>query len=128
MKLKIETIAIDFDGTLVADNYPGIGTLMEEAKEFLVDFRGAGGKVILWTCRTGEELQEAVNFLYKNNVLIDCINDNLPENMAAFRREFPSVPEKDVNCRKIWAEMYIDDKNPGGVNWVEIRKLVFESP
>lgn len=122
--MKYKTIAVDFDGTIVEDRYPDIGPLIPEARDVLDEFRKAGGKIILWTCRTGADLTTAIRFLRQNGVYIDAANRHLPENMEAFRRQFPHVPECDIESRKVLADMYIDDRNPGGVDWKNIRELL----
>ena len=123
--MKYKTIAVDFDGTIVEDRYPDIGPLIPEARNVLRKYKDAGGKVILWTCRTGADLMTAIRFLRQNEIYVDAANSHLPENMEAFRRRFPHVPDRDVESRKIPADMYIDDRNPGGVDWLVIGKLLF---
>ena len=122
--MKYKTIAVDFDGTIVEDRYPDIGPLIPNARNVLQRYRMAGGKVILWTCRTGQDLINALVFLTQNGISVDAANSHLPENVEAFRRQFPHVPDRDVESRKIPADMYIDDRNPGGVDWLIIGKLL----
>ena len=122
--MKYKTIAVDFDGTIVEDRYPDIGPLIPNARNVLQRYRMAGGKVILWTCRTGQDLINALVFLTQNGIAVDAANSHLPENMETFRRRFPHVPDRDVESRKIPADMYIDDRNPGGVDWLIIGKLL----
>lgn len=122
--MKYKTIAVDFDGTIVEDRYPDIGPLIPNARNVLQRYRMAGGKVILWTCRTGQDLINALVFLTQNGIAVDAANSHLPENMEAFRCRFPHVPDRDVESRKIPADMYIDDRNPGGVDWLIIGKLL----
>lgn len=122
--MKYNTIAVDFDGTIVEERYPDIGPLIPNARNVLQRYRMAGGKVILWTCRTGQDLINALVFLTQNGISVDAANSHLPENMETFRRHFPHVPDRDVESRKIPADMYIDDRNPGGVDWLMIGKLL----
>ena len=77
-------IAVDFDGTLVENKYPEIGkplrgftddTLFNE----LITLRKRGVKVILWTCRLGKELENAVNFCKSMGLEFDAINDDVEE-------------------------------------------------
>ena len=55
-------IAVDFDGTIVTDCYPDIGEPKEEIIQGLIEHQNAGDKIILWTCRTGAALMEAVDY------------------------------------------------------------------
>ncbi len=97
-----EIYAVDFDGTLnLADKYPNLGEPNMKLITFLRQRRAAGDKVILWTCREGEPLEEAVGFCNLYGLRFDAVNDNLPENIEHFGN----------NCRKVWAHHYIDDKN-----------------
>lgn len=102
--------AIDFDGTIVEDNYPNIGVLNPHAEKFIRKLKEEGGKWILYTMREGEDLEAAVKFLESVNLIPDAVNDNLPEMKKKYNN----------NPRKIFANVYIDDRNAGG--------LVFADP
>lgn len=102
--------AIDFDGTIVENEFPKIGKIIPEAEEFIRELHARGNKWILYTMREGESLQQALEFLAMIDLLPDAVNDNLPE-MCQFYGNNP---------RKIFANVYIDDHNAGG--------LRFESP
>ena len=108
-------IAVDFDGTLVENKYPEIGkplrgftedTLFNE----LITLRERGVKVILWTSRLGKELENAVKFCKSMGLEFDAVNDDLKE----IKEEFDSYKEwqktKYPECRKVHADIYIDDK------------------
>lgn len=102
--------AIDFDGTIVENKYPDIGELNKEAYNFIKDLKERGNKWILYTMREGKLLEEACLFLKKFNIEPNAVNDNLPEMKEFFKN----------NPRKIFANVYIDDHNAGG--------LVFSCP
>ncbi len=97
-------ISIDFDGTIVEDHYPDIGKLMPGAKESVRRLHENGNLIIINTCRDGQLLLEAINFLLEHDIPFDRVNDNLPRNT----REYGS------NSRKVFADIYIDDRNLGG--------------
>lgn len=97
-------ISIDFDGTIVEDHYPDIGKLMPGAKESVRRLHENGNLIIINTCRDGQLLLEAINFLLEHDIPFDRVNDNLPRNT----REYES------NSRKVFADIYIDDRNLGG--------------
>jgi len=55
-------LAIDFDGTVVRDNYPLIGPELPGAIQTLKELQSQGHKLILWTCRAHDQklLNEAI--------------------------------------------------------------------
>lgn len=108
-------IAVDFDGTLVENKYPEIGkpligftndTLFNE----LIRLRKNGVKVILWTSRLGKELESAVDFCKSIGLEFDAVNDDLVEIKEAFDSYKEWQKTKYPECRKIHADIYIDDK------------------
>ena len=89
-------VAVDFDGTLsLGSQYPNIGRFNTHLYEALMKLRSIGWSIVLWTCREGKELKEAVEWCANNGLEFDAINENPPE-----------VPFKS---RKVVADMYIDD-------------------
>ncbi len=52
-------IAVDFDGTIVEHKYPKIGREKPFAIDTLRRLAGEGHKIILWTSREGELLEDA---------------------------------------------------------------------
>lgn len=111
-------IAIDFDGTIVRGTYPNIDGLMPYAVETIKALKEQGHYLIINTCRTGEELLTAINYLLEHGIPFDRVNDNDPENTKKYKS----------SSRKIYAHVYIDDKNLGGFpGWlqagVEVNKL-----
>ena len=95
-----QTIAVDFDGTLCYSNWPDLGEPNTELINYLKDWKAAGNKLILWTCRAGAELDKAVKWCTEQGLTFDAINDNLPETIALYGN----------NSRKISCDYYIDDK------------------
>ena len=99
--------AIDFDGTIVENRFPEIGALNPEAERFIRGIRERGDRWILYTMREGEYLDAALAFLRGHDLEPDAANDNLPE-MCRFYGNNP---------RKIFANVYIDDHNAGGLSF-----------
>lgn len=95
-----KVIAVDFDGTLCENKYPKIGKMKKNTLIRLYIAQLNGAKVILWTCRTGELLEEAVEWCKDHGIVFDAINENLPERIKMFGGD----------CRKISADEYWDDK------------------
>lgn len=96
-------IAVDFDGTIVEHAYPEIGKEMLFAFQTLRELNKLGANLILWTFRTGKELDEAVEYCRKNGVEFYAVNKNYPEEVF-----------DETISRKINADIFIDDKNAGG--------------
>ncbi len=108
-------IAVDFDGTIVEHKYPEIGKPILFAFEALKELQKRGHKLILWTYRSGKTLDEAVEFCEKNGIEFYAINKSFPEEVFD--------PEK--TSRKIHADLFIDDRNIGGVHdWAEILRIL----
>lgn len=103
-------IAIDFDGTIVEHRYPAIGAQRPFAFETLKALQKKGHRLILWTHRTGRTLEEAVKYCKDNGVEFYAVNSNYPEEKWDTQ-----------DSRKILADVYIDDRNLGGIPpWGEI--------
>lgn len=99
--MKPNIIAVDFDGTLCENKWPEIGMPNEELIEYLKKRQANGEKLILWTNRVGNRLDEAVKWSAEKGLVFDAVNENLPEIVEAF----------GVDSRKIFANEYIDDRN-----------------
>lgn len=98
--------AIDFDGTIVEDRYPLIGELRPEAVKFIQELKEKGHIFTLYTCRHDEELLDALAFLCEKHIAPHYVNCNVPELVVKYG-----------DCRKVYADYYIDDHNVGGVVW-----------
>jgi len=72
-------IAVDFDGTLVENEYPDIGKPKLFAFETLKALQEKGFRLILWTVRSGKELDDAVAFCRSNGIEFYAVNRNYPE-------------------------------------------------
>jgi hypothetical protein len=105
-------IAVDFDGTIVEHDFPHIGKLMPDAKNVINKLHNDGHKIIVWTCRNNTEprypdwidapVRSVMKFLEKSGIHFDCINENHPD-MGFW-----------LDSRKVFADIYIDDRNIGG--------------
>jgi len=107
-------LGIDFDGTIVEDAYPKIGKPRIFAFETLKRLQEDGHRLILWTYRSDLRLQEAIDFCKANGIEFYAVNKSFPE------EQFDSS-----KSRKIYADLYIDDRNIGGIlGWGEIYQLI----
>jgi len=79
--------------------------------------------LILWTVREGELLEQAVAWCAERGLEFYAVNSNYPE-------ELPSSSAGNQACRKVTADLYIDDRNLGELpEWTEIyRKITGASP
>lgn len=101
MKALPYIIAVDFDGTLVEDKFPNIGAKRSHVWEKVKIAKEKGAKVILWTCRDGENLKNAVNYCKSEGLEFDAVNTNIKETKEMFNND----------TRKVYANEYWDDKS-----------------
>ena len=99
-------IAVDFDGTIVENKYPGIGAERPFAVKVLKQLAAEGDEIILWTARSGSLLQDAVDWCESRGLKFFAINSNY-HMCVAHQNGFKG-------SRKIRADIYIDDKIIGG--------------
>ena len=89
-------VAVDFDCTLsLGTHYPHLGQPNYPLIRALTQLHELGHTIILWTCREGPELKDALTWCKQYHVPIDYVNEN--------------VPWLGFDCRKIVADYYIDD-------------------
>ena len=93
-------ITVDFDGTLFETKYPTPVAPITEVLEYCIVAQSLGSVIILNTLRKGEELCMAVNACRERGLVFDYINENPPE-----------LIEKWEDSRKIYGDIYIDDRN-----------------
>ena len=108
------TIAVDFDGTIVEHKFPEIGKEKTFAIQTLRQLQQEGHRIILFTSREGEELEQAVAFCRERGLEFYAVNGNQPED-AMFPRQ----------TAKVIADVYIDDRNLGGLpDWSTIYRML----
>ena len=99
---RTPVIAIDFDGCLCTDKYPEIGSpnweVINEAKRL----RALGACLVLWTCRAGQQLDDAVMACHAWGLEFDAVNEN-----PQFRIDLYGGND----CRKVGADEYWDDRS-----------------
>ena len=111
------TIAVDFDGTIVEHRYPEIGREIPFAIDTLKMLAKQGHRLILWTVREGKLLDEAVEWCRQRGLEFYAVN-----------KDYPEEQREDSNfSRKLKVEMWIDDRNVGGLpDWGVIYKMITE--
>lgn len=107
-------IAVDFDGTIVEHEYPAIGKPIPFAIDVIKRLQNEfHHQIILWTVREGELLDEAVAYCRERGLEFYAVNKNYPE------EEPGNAP------RKLTADLFIDDRNLGGIpDWGVIYQMV----
>ena len=108
------TIAVDFDGTIVTHAYPAIAKPIPFAIDTLKRLQSEGHhQLILWSCREGELLQEALDYCHQRGLDFYAANTNFPEE------------EQGTGARKLTADLFIDDRNLGGLpDWGIIYQMI----
>ena len=112
-------IAIYFDGTICQNEYPEIGDPMPLAIESIKELKERGHDLILWTCRQGDLLDDAVRWCEEHGIPFDLVNEHEPNNLRAFG---------GVAGNKVFANIYIDDRNLGGFpGWERAMEIIKEA-
>ena len=93
--------AVDFDGLLVENKFPEIGEIRQPMFNAVKCLQENGWKIILWSCRTGDMLKDAVEFCVQHGLVPDAVNENLKEVQEYF----------GVDTRKVLANIYLDDRS-----------------
>lgn len=89
-------IAIDFDGTVCLHEYPVIGAPAPYALEVIRKLQLNGHNIILWTMRSGKQLDEAVEYLKSNGIKLYGVNEN-------------PTQKSWTDSNKCYCALYIDD-------------------
>lgn len=122
--MKSMVIGIDFDGTMVTHAYPKLGKPLDYAIETVIKLQEVGHKIILYTMRSDDRLQEAIDYLEDEGIVLWAVNEN------------PSQKHW-TNSPKIFCNLVIDDNALGCpstveasgrliVDWVEVEALLIE--
>ncbi len=110
------TIAVDFDGTIVEDQYPKIGPEIPFATDTLKMLIKDRHRIILWTVREGETLEQAVEWCRARGVEFYAVNRDYPEETVQNNQHF---------SRKLKVDKFIDDRNLGGLpDWGTIYRMI----
>ena len=122
-------IAMDFDDTLFTRSWPKRGRPRKDVIAKLKEFVKEGAQVALWTCREAGSLKEALERAREQGLRFDAVNDNVD-----FVKEWIERNVKanggSFSQRKIWANMYVDDRSPGSVEAflkMDARKTIAEA-
>lgn len=110
------TIAVDFDGTIVEHKYPAIGKEIPFAIDTLKMLINDRHRLILWSVREGQLLDEAVEWCRERGVEFWAVNRDYPEETTDNNQHF---------SRKLKVDIFIDDRNIGGLpDWGTIYRMI----
>lgn len=114
-------LAVDFDGTIAKKEYSGIVDKLPKPEEEVEGALAALKElqevytIILWTCRDGAELGDALAWLRDRGFTPDAVNKQAPG------VDFTKSP-------KVFADYYLDDKSfPPFPGWAEARKQLLKA-
>lgn len=121
-----DLIAVDFDGTCVTHDYPIVGYDIGAAP-VLRELVERGVKLILWTMRSGEPLQDAIDWFEENRIPLFGVNSNPTQHTW-------------TTSPKAYAKLYIDDAALGApltfdkrlserpfINWTRVREMLLDA-
>jgi hypothetical protein len=134
-------IAVDFDGTCVAHEYPAVGREIGAAR-VLKRLTDAGAKLILWTMRSdgrGAFTRKGAPML-NPNPLTDAVQWFEKHDIPLYGIQRNPTQDEWTTSPKAYAKIYIDDAalgcplKPGlpgerpHVDWEAVENLLFPSP
>jgi membrane-anchored protein YejM (alkaline phosphatase superfamily) len=105
--------AIDCDGTLWKEDFPSIGSIFPEAISAVKEIKKLNHTIIIWTCRQGKLLEEALATLKYYGVPYDYVNENVPAQVELYGND----------CRKVGAHVFVDDRNVGKWSWDDVLEI-----
>ena len=112
------TIAVDFDGTIVTHEYPQIGKEIPFAIQTLKMLQQDGHKLILWSVRKDELLEDALRWCRERGLEFYAVNKEYPEE---------EMQNNIFYSRKLKVDLWIDDRNVGGLpDWGIIYRIIKE--
>lgn len=93
-------VAVDFDGTLCHSEFPNCG---EPNIKLIASLKLIQDKciLILWTCRVGAALEIALKWSKDQGLNFKYANENCQQSLDQYGND----------CRKILADVYIDDRS-----------------
>lgn len=93
---RTKTVALDFDGTCVENNYPKVGCVIGAEYWLRRCHENWDIQYILWTMRTGPELERAVQWCWAMRIPLWATNNNPDQ-------------KRWSSSKKIYAHTYLED-------------------
>lgn len=116
-----KVIALDFDGTLFQNAWPGIGAPNTAVIEAALAEQRKGAALVLWTCREDKLLEQALVACREHGLEFDAVNDSLQE----WKDAWGTAPRK-IGATEYWDDRAVNPVNrktglwiydPNGVDW-----------
>ena len=95
-----KVIALDFDGCICSSAWPEVGEPNWDVIQAAKEEQRNGAHIILWTCREGKLLDDAVEACKEWGLELDGVNESLPQ----------WIEKWGSATRKIGATEYWDDR------------------
>lgn len=130
-RLKIKSIAVDFDNTLVFSNpklYPYFESKDVNLQAFRVlkDYKKHGGQLILFTCRTDEDLEIAIETCRRYGLEFDAVNSDTQDTIDKWRKKYP----QSSISPKPYADLFLEDRawpcHKRGLDWTCIARDILQ--
>ena len=110
------TVALDYDGTLFVNAFPLKGQPNQSVIDKAKELKKYGAELVLWTCREGNYLEDAVEHAKDHGLEFDAVNENSPS-QKAYIQAIINRGDTPFGLRKINADIFIDDKAPGSIDY-----------
>jgi hypothetical protein len=123
---KNKIVCVDFDGTCVMHEYPKIGVDVPNAVEVLRRLNEKQVKIILWTIRSGEYLQDAVNWFVEREIEIWAVNKNPQQRFWSKSPKAYAPVYIDDAALGCPLKLPLDDMSRPYADWFEIQRLLEE--
>lgn len=101
-------LSVDYDGTLFEGSWPEKGNPKMEIIDKVKQFKKHGAEIVLWTCREGKSLAEALKRCDELDLKFDAVNSNAPSELKYMKKKLKEKGE-EFATRKIFADFYLDD-------------------
>lgn len=109
-------LAIDYDGTIFEGSCPKLGKPKQDVIKKIKEFQKVKDcEIVLWTCREGKSLQEALSRTSKEGLEWDAVNES-PPSQKEYQQSTLMENGEVFGLRKIFAHLYVDDRSPGSID------------
>jgi len=99
-------LAVDCDGTIFNDN--DCAVVKKDIVKKLKEFKENGASLILWTCKEGDLLEDAIEKCKGIGLEFDSANENPPCQQKYLKEK--KAEGKILATRKVMADFYLDDR------------------
>lgn len=121
----MKATAIDFDGCICTNAFPNIGAPNRSVIDKAIAEQAAGAGLILWTCREGELLQQALDACAQWGLHFDAVEltKELSKNMRGFKNT-TNISEEMADVEIMLEQLRIIYGNRSEVDTIKAEKLL----